>query len=614
MALFLSRSISLLMLVTMLTPLPGLLHPEAHASRLPKNRPERPAANPDSRPCENLLQTPSEKPKEDRRAWQGMTVILDTNVLLINPRALFDFPGARVVIHNQVLRELDKKKKDRSENRSVAPNARRAARVIEQLQSGRVGDPNTNILQLKQSGGLIVFDTNDYVTKLPPSTTQGVLDPEDPDDRIIATALYYDIQNRERKGEVFDEAYSRQVVFISQDVQAKTKTRVKGVASDEYEAAGGAHHSREEVNDEIYSGSSLIKINPKEYHELTQKKAIARLELHRLLRLGMNSEVQLYPNQYVIFVRPDDEAQMKAMGENHKPLGTAALNKNQLLGSYNAESDTIEILPPPEQLHMVIQPRNLEQRMLVHALTTPRIRQVTVLGKAGTGKTLLTLMAGKEQSDPNRKSQNKEFFKQMILMRTLDKVGGEEIGFLPGELEDKVGPAMQSYYDNLEVLLSLEKGRGQNGDSSPGKQSNGESNGGDKGAVERFLRSGQVQIQVMGFVRGRSIQNRFLVIDEAQNLDPGNMKTILTRPGEGTKLVVMGDIGQIDSPFLNLYNNGLTDLVNRIRSLWDRAREDGVLLRSRRLHQSAVVRLEQGERSELAEFMTELYESEGLSR
>lgn len=539
----------------------------------------------------------------DHRRWRGMTVVLDTNVLLINPRAVFDFPGARVIIHNQVLRELDKKKRDKTENRTVAPNARKAARVIEDLQSGRTGDPKTNLLVLKQMGGVIVFDTNDYISKLPNDMTQGVLDPSDPDDRIIAAALYYDMQNRDSKGDTYDKKYGRGVVFISQDVQAKTKTRTKGVQSQEYSATSA---TREEINEEIYSGRGYVRVSPQVYEKLRGQLSVTRAELRQLMRLKLQESFDLYPNQYLVFVRPEDEEVVQYSKQN----GKSGLSLDHLVGSYNAVTDSIEFLPTVDQLEIPIKPRNLEQRMLVHALMSKRIRQVTVLGKAGTGKTIFALMAGKEQSDQARRGTHRDFFKQMILMRTLDTVGQEDIGALPGTLEEKVGPMMESYYDNLQVLVEAERGRDRNGSArdKPAPGPGGSENSADK-AVDRLMKSGQIKLQVMGFIRGRSIQKRFLVVDEAQNLDPGNVKTIVTRPGLGTKLILMGDIGQIDSPFLNVYNNGLTDLVNRIRRRWDKARENGEILSNPRLHLSAVVRLEQGERSELAEFMTELYES-----
>jgi len=511
------------------------------------------------------------------RNWTGKTVILDTNVLLVNPSAVYDFPGARIVLPMMVLQEIDKKKKpDGPGQHSVASNARKAARLIENLtESSKPGER----IRLR-NGATFEIEARDLLRKNSSPEIREILDARIADDRIIATAVFFSKDN--------------DAVFISQDVSAKNKARALGVNSEEYRS--GLNRSR--INDELYSGRLDVIVRNDFYQRVKPGGTLSVIDLVTELKSSdpqLAESFKLYPNQFVVLWRKQewlDHQERLNNGEKSPALDVP-------VGCFDPTRGLLEILPAVEDLPHKIKPRNQGQRMQVYALFHPRIKQALITGQAGSGKTLLTMLAGVEQTDDSKNYPNR--YKQMLLMRSLKTVGSEDIGALPGGEGQKTEPFMQGYLDNLQVIAEHSNTDSNSANKKDKHKSTGQT-------VTSLMSSGKIKIQIMGYIRGRSISHRFLVVDEVQNLDPGSLKTIVTRPAEGTKVVLMGDVGQIDDGFLNIYSNGLADLIRRHEIRWQKAIERDELATNTLLHQTAIIRLDQGERSDLADFNTELYE------
>jgi len=432
------------------------------------------------------------------------TFVLDTNVLLHDPRAMFSFEDNNVVVPIYVVEEIDSFKKDLSE---LGRNARQVSRYLDQLrEEGSLKDG----VPLDRGGTLRVAITH---RALPShvATDRGQ------DGRILAVAV-----------EVSDELGLDRVVFITKDTNLRIRADAIGILTEDFEP------ERIEADD-LYTGYEEVACSPEQVDSFYAK---GELEL---------ADPYYGPNQYVVLV------------DEQKPNHTA-------LGRWHLDEGKVLPLPGFKQGIWGIRPRNREQNFALDALLDDNIKLVTLVGKAGTGKTLLAIAAGLQ------KTTEEQLFQRCLVSRPIFPLG-RDLGYLPGDVEEKLNPWMQPIFDNLEFLMGLSKTDKKHGRS-----------------YKELLDLGVVQIEPLTYIRGRSIPNQYLIVDEAQNLTPHEVKTIISRAGEGTKIVLTGDPYQIDNPYVDQTNNGLVHVVNRFRSE----------------SLAAHVTLAKGERSELAELAANL--------
>jgi PhoH-like ATPase len=520
--------------------------------------------------------------------YDGKILVIDTNILINDPTALAKFPGADIYIHVAVMSELDRQKEN-----PLRPDlqfkARRAARFIRELAESNGGSLSGAIPVGEDSR--LFFYRDDLKDVIPPG-----FDPMKADNLIVATALA--LRNKHQ---------DKEVVFISNDLNPSHLASMYGIKTMDLS-------QHEATTDELFTGVVEKDITPAEMADF-QRDGKIRL-----------SGIQLVPNQFVI---------LNVRGEENKVVDSVAAR-------YEGNENEVEALAPLEQLNLPIHPRNDEQKMALNLLTDPNIKLVTLLGKAGTGKTLLAMAAGLYQT-----LWSKEAHYESVMITRPTVVLGEEQGFLPGDEKAKVGPYLQPYHDNLDILVKiitdtqwsyeppLSRSRTRLGSAprvqlSKAQKRRFEKLAEDQGAIfnspefqgriieilesegnvvdpiepstgrrsgpkssEQILNSGgRVEIVNLAYIRGRSVPKRYIIIDEAQNLTAHEIKTIITRAGEGTKIILIGDIGQIDNKALSARTNGLALVVN--------------LFRNEPI--AGHMTLVKGERSELAEAATRLFE------
>lgn len=437
--------------------------------------------------------------------------VLDTNVLLHDPGAIFAFDEHEVVIPAVVLEEIDSKKRNAEE---IGRNARRVSRLLDGLRErGHLHDG-----VLLDSGGSIKVELN-HRSFL---KVQDMFVEITNDNRILAVALNYHLEQQE-------EPHPRPVVLVSKDVLVRIKADVLGVTAQDYLSDRTAGPS------DLYSGYLTIQVHPSIIDEFYSYRSLS------VEQLGLS--YSLYPHEFVIL---KDE------------MGTG---KSALL-RVNADVSRLEPLYLSQDAVWGISARNAQQRMALELLLNDEIPLVTITGKAGTGKTLLALAAGLMKVEDDHK------YKKLLIARPVVPMG-KDIGYLPGEKEEKLRPWMQPIYDNLEYLFDTKK----------------------SGDIEKILMGlGSIQVEALTYIRGRSIPGQFIIVDEAQNLTRHEVKTIVSRVGEGSKIILMGDPEQIDHPYLDSASNGLTFLVERFK-------EQGI---------GGHITLEKGERSKLAQAAADL--------
>jgi len=428
--------------------------------------------------------------------------ILDTNVLLHDPNALLNFADNRVLIPIEVIEEIDRFKREGSE---LGQNARTVSRALDSLRDqGRLSEG----VPLRNGGRLrIVLD-------LKPAHTPLLLNGNSADSRIIGTALAV----REAEPDV-------PTILVTKDINLRIKADALGLAAEDYETG------RIQLQD-LYSGTFEKTVSSE---QMIAFRANGELEL----------EGKYPPNEYCTLF--DQQSSRKPALAKVDPTGTRL----------------VPILDTRDGV-WGIKPRNREQHFAFDALLDERAKLVTLMGKAGTGKTLLAMAAGLKRTIVDRE------FRRLVVARPTISMG-KEIGFLPGTLEEKLNPWMQPIHDALELLSDLNMG-----------QENRRS--GD------LMRSGAIVVEALSYIRGRSIAHQFMIIDEAQNLTPLEVKTIVTRVGQNTKIVFTGDPYQIDNPYVDSASNGFNFVVSRFR-------EQPV---------AAHIELQKGERSELAELAANL--------
>jgi len=401
-------------------------------------------------------------------------VVIDTNVLLIDPQVVYSFENTVVVIPGTVLDELDKFK---GESSVRGANARESSRVLEDIVDKDGEDCSVGI-QIGNNSVLRILVVEDSWLEELPASYQHI----NSDNLILATFIHLRAQ------------YS-QCVLLSNDRNFRLRAKSIGIEVSAY--------LFEEVDlANLYTG--VMKINvPANFVDL----------LHRdgALNLSLLDNYDLNVNQSIILV------------ENGSP-------KHSALGRvhHSGVIRKIDDMPPIQR----ISARNTEQRIAMSLLMDPEISLVTMVGKAGTGKTLLPLAAGIHQVHELKQYTRVHIARPVIPM-------GKDIGFLPGRIQQKMEPWLKGYHDNLSVIFG-----GKNYESY----------------LDKFL-----EIEPLTYIRGRSMPKVFMIIDEAQNLTPNEVKTILTRAGEGSKFVLIGDIEQIDNPYLSERTNGLVHVIERLK-------------------------------------------------
>ncbi len=424
--------------------------------------------------------------------------ILDTNVLLHDPNSILNFTDNHVFIPIEVIEEIDRFKRESTE---LGRNARTVSRMLD----GYRGDGSLSQgVKLPNGGTLkIGFHKN--------GAGETIFSNDSVDNRILAFAAA--TQKAQPKNAT---------ILVSKDINLRIKADAIGLAAEDYET------DRVFITD-LYTGMVEMTMSPE---KLATFRANGELEL--------NGGKKYFPNEFCTLI---DETNPKK----------TALTKVDATGT--------KLIPIIDSRESVwgIKPRNREQHYAFDALLDDRVKLVTLMGKAGTGKTLLAMAAGLKRTVLDRE------FRRLVVARPTISMG-KELGFLPGSLEEKLAPWMQPIHDALEMLSDLNMGH-------------------DHRRSGDLMRSGSIVVEALSYIRGRSIANQFMIIDEAQNLTPLEAKTIITRVGHGTKIIFTGDPYQIDNPYVDSSSNGFNYIISRFR--------DQAI--------AAHIELQKGERSELAE-------------
>jgi len=431
--------------------------------------------------------------------------ILDTNVLLNSPDSIFKFDDNDVVIPISVIEEIDTFKKDQSE---TGRNAREVSRILDRLRTRGTLSSGVRLFEDRVDSGSLFVYLGHNMEIMPELLVDGT------DNHILAIALTLQKQ--------FGE--SRAVIVITKDSNLRIKSDAFGILAEDFEA------DKVDIS-HLYSGILNLKVDARTINEFYTKRQI-KLD-----------GIEIMPNHYIVLEDEKDPNQV-------------------VYGRFDVHSGVVQMLENQAEGVWGIYPRNIEQTFALAALLDDNIKLVTLSGNAGTGKTLLAIAAGLA------KTTDEDEYHKLLVARPVFPLG-KDIGFLPGDLEEKLNPWMQPIYDNLELLLS---------GGTHTRQKRLSKN------YQELINQGMLQVEPLTYIRGRSLPNIFFVVDESQNLTPHEIKTILTRAGEGTKIVLTGDPYQIDNPYIDSQNNGLTYVIEKFRN-------QAI---------AAHVTLNRGERSELA--------------
>ncbi len=453
------------------------------------------------------LSTPT-KPKRVVRTGPPSLFVLDTNVLMHDPSSLFRFSEHDLFLPMTTLEELDNHKKGMTE---VARNARTVSRSLDQLVAGTSGSLDEGI-PLNKLGNQDVSGRLFFQTKL---TTQALPEglPEGKGDNLIL-AVVSELQ-KTRKGQ--------EVVLVSKDINMRIKARALGLPAEDY-----FNDQVLEDRDLMYSGVMTLPVDFWPKHGKDMESWADGKSGTMFYRVTGPSVPSMLVNQFVYQENPDGSTPFYAQVKEIN--GKTALL--QTLKDFSHQKNNV----------WSVTARNREQNFAMNLLMNPDVDFITLLGQAGTGKTLLALAAGLEQVLDSKR------YNEIIITRATVPVG-EDIGFLPGTEEEKMQPWMGAFDDNLEVLQ-------RNEDSGAGEWG--------RAATQELIRS-RIKVKSMNFMRGRTFVSKFVIIDEAQNLTPKQMKTLVTRAGPGTKIVCLGNIAQIDTPYLTEGSSGLTYVVDRFK-------------------------------------------------
>jgi len=434
--------------------------------------------------------------------------ILDTNVLLHDPRSIFGFGDNNVAIPIYVIEEIDNFKRDLS---SLGRNARQVSRYLDEFRAQ--GKLREGVPLGPDKGTLRVVVSE---KRLPSEFSEG----HSTDNRILAAAL-----------ELRDLEKGLPAVFVTKDTNLRIRADALGLHAEDYDV--------EQVDlDTLWSGVAELNVDAQAVNEFYTAQAVPVAE----------SAEPPPPNEFVV-------------------LRDAANPQHSAVGKYSAARQAyVPLIKIPKEGVWGIRPRNKEQSFALDLLLNDEVRLVTIVGKAGTGKTLLAIAAGLQ------KTMEENVYQKLLVSRPIFPLG-RDIGYLPGDVEEKLNPWMQPIFDNVEYLMNLSR--------SEKKQGRG---------YHELIDLGIMEIEPLTYIRGRSIPNQYIIVDEAQNLTPHEVKTIITRVGDGTKIVLTGDPYQIDNPYVDATNNGLIHVANRFRT--------------ERL--AGHITLSKGERSPLAELAANL--------
>lgn len=432
--------------------------------------------------------------------------VLDTNVPLHDADCLYAFQEHDLAIPIAVLEELDQFKKG---HQDINFQAREFLRRLDSLTGDVTSDKGASLGPGRGTMRVVLGETLD-------DRLRRAFLHDCPDHRIVNCALH-----------LTEAAKDRTVVLVTKDTNVRTKARAFGITSEDY------IRDKVESLEKLYTGRRVIE---------THDEVVDRF----------------YQGDGTVLIDQVPEIESPVANENF----VIRNGSKSVLATYHASDRTLRRVEKAKCYG--ITPRNSEQSFALAALTDPSIRLVTLVGKAGTGKTLLALAAA---------LQVRSTFRQVMLARPIVPLSNKDIGFLPGDVSAKLDPYMQPLYDNLGVI------RHQFEQNDPDAQ-----------RINQMLENEKLLITPLAYIRGRSLQRIYFIVDEAQNLTPHEVKTIITRAGEGTKIVFTGDIHQIDHPYLDTLSNGLSYLINRMV---------GQPLYSH-------ITLEKGERSELADLASQL--------
>jgi PhoH-like ATPase len=449
--------------------------------------------------------------------------VLDTNILLHDPYAIFKFDDNNVIIPIYVIEEVDQFKREGSER---GRNARQVVRLLDELREK--GGSLSKGVETK-SGGTLTVKVPVKRPELPSAIDKAAMD-----NAILQTAF-----------DVRDQDGGRPTVFVTMDTNLRIRADALGMVAETYE------NQRVEPQ-RVDTGVTELEVSAEDIDgffqdgKLTPPPNLVAPEKGEKAEKGERGSSGILTANVCVLLR-----------DRANPSHTA-------LGRYDASKREIVALRTPREGVVGIRPRNKEQSHALDLLLDESIRLVTLVGKAGTGKTLLALAAGLKRTVEDG------MYTRMLVSRPVMPLG-RDIGFLPGDVDEKLNPWMQPIFDNLEFLFSSGTRKGPR-------------------AYAELLESGQLQVEPLTYIRGRSLPQQYIIVDEAQNLTPHEVKTIITRSGDGTKIVLTGDPGQIDNPYVDSASNGLAVAADRFRG-------EKV---------AAHIVLTRGERSELAEIAANL--------
>jgi PhoH-like ATPase len=436
------------------------------------------------------------------------TFLLDTSVYLTDANAIYSYGFNDVIIPLKVLEEIDKHKKRQD---GVGSNARSIIRIFDGLRER--GNLNKGV-RIRKGKGIAYAKTFD-VEDLPMS-----FDAADPDNQIIGTGLT-EVKNNP----------SKKLIVVSRDINMRVKCDAVGLASADYILQQAVP-----ARDKLYTGLSTHLVDEQIIDRFYEGKEPITIE---------KPDGVFYINQYIMLVSNSNEKKtaIARFDGYAKPLKKVINYRNGIWG---------------------VKPRNKEQTFALELLMDSSIPIVSLIGKAGSGKTLMAVAAGLEQV---MEQTNKETdYKKLIVSRPIQPMG-RDLGYLPGTLEEKMAPWLAPIQDNLQFLM-----------------------GSDKATLDMYVENGTIELEALTYIRGRSIANAYIIIDEAQNLTVHEMKTILTRVGEGTKIILTGDIEQIDNVYVDETTNGLAYAIERLKAY----------------SLTGHVTLKQGERSKVADLAAKI--------
>jgi len=457
------------------------------------------------------------KRKEGRTAPPGVKhFVLDTNVLLHNPNALFVFQENHVVIPYPVVEELDKMKRREDD---VGRNARTAIRYLDRIRErGKLTDGvNWGGMPLAAEAGASVGpdgSTGDVRIDVVEHERPPVIAAESPDNRIIAVAWHL-----KQRG--------LRTVFVSKDLSARIKSDALGIKTEDFE--------NQKVDAErLYNGYLEATVEGEQIDTMYRDRMLPIEAVQDAINVrapdGQTWKREVIPNQFILMTDASDPG--------HTGLGRRLADTDHLIPVTNQKKPTFGIMA-----------RNAQQTMALDLLLDDDIKLVTLLGSAGTGKTLLAIAAGMH------KVFIEERYDKLLAARPIMPLG-RDIGYLPGDKDEKLSQWMQPIFDNLSYLLSSRGSPNQHAESHSTEQ-----------RIDKLMADGKLVLEPLTYIRGRSIPHQFMIVDEAQNLTPHEVKTIISRVGDGTKIVLTGDIGQIDNPYLDSSSNGLSYAVEKMKGL-----------------------------------------------